>query len=249
MYFYIGRDTIIYFQSSVIYHDRLSGTGSKIWITDEPIIENFQITDSTEDLNLYYINVTSYYNPRWHITADTCLDVSLGMKWVWNHQEYNTMTFIFSFEDKEDYFIAFCDATKSPTQAPSISPTVPSYSPSFTPTASPTLEPVPLSWIYGSSAGTACILIIWAIFCGCNVYGELMIQKTIIIKNPMILIIGIGDHDENPDNESNEVGGRLSDLPAVRIDIDNIIKLFGKNGFNFDIFPKEYYDHPEYYCA
>ena len=64
--------------------------------------------------------------------------------------------------------------------------------------------------------------------------------KMINIKNAMLISVGIGYYCDDPINP--KIKGKLHDLDGIRIDIDNVIKLFVKSTFNYDIFPTINYD-------
>ena len=64
-----------------------------------------------------------------------------------------------------------------------------------------------------------------------------MKAKTILVKNPMVLPIAIGEYDTSPDEPEEElVDVKLKQLPGVRVDIDNVIKTLSA-GLNYDIHP------------
>ena len=63
--------------------------------------------------------------------------------------------------------------------------------------------------------------------------------KTVNIKNPTVILIGIGFHDNNVKNK--EFRGYCPDLDGVRFDIKNSIDLFGKAGLHYDVC--QYYGH------
>ena len=69
-----------------------------------------------------------------------------------------------------------------------------------------------------------------------------LIAKTMIIKNPMVIAISIGFYQQEMKAEDKEFETDFRDLKGVRIDIDNIIKFFGQDGLNYDIYPSTYYD-------
>ena len=71
--------------------------------------------------------------------------------------------------------------------------------------------------------------------------------KTMTVRNPLIIPIAIGFYDDDPIDP--EIDGDLSDLSGVRIDIDNIVKLFGVNGLNYEISPNYYLDNINTYKA
>eukprot|EP01084_Bolivina_argentea_P132205 233303_1 len=53
-----------------------------------------------------------------------------------------------------------------------------------------------------------------------------MTKKTIIVRNPMVILIPIGKYDSNPVKP--EITGKCADLDAVDVDIENLKKLFTK---------------------
>ena len=68
-------------------------------------------------------------------------------------------------------------------------------------------------------------------------------EKTLQISNAMVISISIGFYDENPIDP--EINGYLADLDGVRIDIQNVINLFGTKNLNYDIQPKLYLSQNE----
>ncbi len=59
--------------------------------------------------------------------------------------------------------------------------------------------------------------------------------KTLPVTNPMVISIAIGRYDKQPDNP--DIDAELPNLDEIRIDIDNVTKLFGKHGLNYQIIP------------
>ena len=65
-------------------------------------------------------------------------------------------------------------------------------------------------------------------------------RKTIQVKNPMVICIGIGFYDREIRTKDKEYKGYADDLDSgIRKDIDNAISLF-VNVFKYDIFPRMY---------
>eukprot|EP01084_Bolivina_argentea_P217000 368502_1 len=60
--------------------------------------------------------------------------------------------------------------------------------------------------------------------------------KTIYIQNPMVIIVSIGVYEEHPKDP--DIDAYFANLDNIEIDIENVIKLFGKQGLNYDIFPE-----------
>ena len=67
-----------------------------------------------------------------------------------------------------------------------------------------------------------------------------MISKTMHINKPMTIVIGIGEYEEYP--FSPEIHGVVENLPSIRIDIRNILRLF-KDKLGYNIFPNYKYEH------
>ena len=65
-------------------------------------------------------------------------------------------------------------------------------------------------------------------------------RKTIFVRNPMVISIGIGYYDNEVSMRDREYKVHATDLDdGIKRDIDNSIKLF-KDVFKYDIFPKQY---------
>ena len=104
----------------------------------------------------------------------------------------------------------------------------------------PEPEEIPFSWIIGSCASVVVLLFIWGISCYIEIQKEIIQRQTIYINNPMVISIAIGFYDENP--KKKEITGYLKNLDGVRVDINNSVKLFGKESLNYQIYPNIYYD-------
>ena len=74
---------------------------------------------------------------------------------------------------------------------------------------------------------------------------EKMEKKTIRIRNPMVIPIGIGDYSHDVGDIMRAKVGKLTDLPCVRKDVEKAIEFF-KDELNYDIFP-DYLNDQQYY--
>ena len=100
------------------------------------------------------------------------------------------------------------------------------------------------SVIIGSVAGTIILLILWCIVYYYDVIKrEIDKRKTIFIRNPMVIAIAIGYYKKDPTRDDiRNIGGRLKNLHGIRVDIEKVIKLFGKDKLKYDIHPSKYYE-------
>ena len=108
------------------------------------------------------------------------------------------------------------------------------------------LDPEPpdiISWIIGSISGTIFLLVIWCIVYYFDVIKrEIDKRKTIFIRNPMVITIGIGFYKENPNaDDIRNIGGRLKNLDGIRVDLKNVVNLFGNDTLRYEIYPQRYY--------
>ena len=88
-----------------------------------------------------------------------------------------------------------------------------------------------------ASSLVAICLVIIIIKWGRSIYRR---RKSIFVKNPMVLSIGIGLYDNDMATKDKEYKGHARDLDlGVRKDINNSINLF-QNVFKYDICPDEY---------
>eukprot|EP01084_Bolivina_argentea_P172770 299237_1 len=93
--------------------------------------------------------------------------------------------------------------------------------------------------------GLLCIgIILGAIYRKRKQYLRRRELKTIYISNAKVICIGIGFYDEYP--KKPEINGQLTDLDGVRIDINNVIKLFVET-LNYDLFPNYLNDNVNTY--
>eukprot|EP01084_Bolivina_argentea_P277725 474263_1 len=84
----------------------------------------------------------------------------------------------------------------------------------------------------------SCILMlsILIIFCICYKKHQKneRTKHQMLIRNPMVLLIGVGDYDAEPIEQ--DIDAAVSDLP-VDIDINNLLRLF-RDHFAYEIYPK-----------
>ena len=79
-------------------------------------------------------------------------------------------------------------------------------------------------------------LIIYFKFCR----NKGQIDPPLNVKNPMVILLAIGDYEERP--KEPELEGICRDLDGVDLDIKNLLRLFGR--LNYDCYPK--YEDPEF---
>ena len=113
---------------------QLFGSGGPFtYITSGPgnnIETLFDVTSSdgiTTGSYVYNTVGTGAWGDYWTSPPQSCLNWELGMEWVWNGENCNTMTFEFGFD--EPSLRKLCDPvptpkpTESPTEEPSVAPT------------------------------------------------------------------------------------------------------------------------------
>eukprot|EP01084_Bolivina_argentea_P246846 413027_1 len=147
------------------------------------------------------------------------------------------------------------DPTIAPSSEPSTVPTIPSTSPTILPTMpshSPTILPTIFTELTGNSKfilnqfhwiiitlSLLCIiivivLILFSIHLRNRNAKKLAAENTLLMSNPMVILVCIGDYDQDP-NEPDLEDVYVNDL-NVDIDIINLSTIFDK--YNWSIFPK-----------
>ncbi len=135
--------------------------------------------------------------------------------------------------------------TKSPTMTPTKTTESPTKSPTSFPTKSPTLMPTEST--IGMAPDTFAVIVSVSIFAflliiiGLILYFECYKRekKSLYIKNGLVIVIGIGNYDQNLPMCDRDVSGTLSDLEGIEHDIKNMVTLFHDN-LHFDVYPSEY---------
>eukprot|EP01084_Bolivina_argentea_P136218 239912_1 len=115
------------------------------------------------------------------------------------------------------------------------------------PTLSPT-ESTPAPIIKNNLILIIIIVIVSILLCAFAVGGSVFYfkyykveQQSLYIRNALVVLIGIGEYEEEMDEKNDEIGGHLSDLHGIDQDILNMVHLF-HDELNYDIFPSKYLD-------
>eukprot|EP01083_Nonionella_stella_P219633 786576_1 len=88
-----------------------------------------------------------------------------------------------------------------------------------------------------------CVLVVYisivvAVWCVKKQRRRDRAKQSLLVKNPMVILIAIGDYDHNAANRAAELRDcHLRDLPVDK-DVDNLIALFGVNTLNYKIYPQ-----------
>eukprot|EP01084_Bolivina_argentea_P297116 511802_1 len=150
--------------------------------------------------------------------------------------------------------------TYDPTQDPTYNPSaIPSRAPSQAPVIETTMLPVSFSmdsttviqekiWFWILWGGIlllfmAAIILIYCLYRKNKAKASRIASKTMTLKNPMVILIGIGDYDEECENA--EIEQFVTDLDGVDIDINNLLNLF-RDTLNYQIYP-QYDEYPNVY--
>eukprot|EP01084_Bolivina_argentea_P142656 250603_1 len=132
-----------------------------------------------------------------------------------------------------------------PTIAPTPSPTIPTMDPTE-PTAAPTKSPIAFSLDITESIGIigGSLLLCIFIFCGLIYYYRYYKpeKKALYISNGLVILIGIGEYDEEAENP--EIESYLKDLSGIDKDIENMVHLF-HDTLCYDVYPTHYFDDIE----
>eukprot|EP01084_Bolivina_argentea_P256425 431729_1 len=172
---------------------------------------------------------------------------------------YNRSTEIWKY----DNLICVDPPSYAPTATPTVISEAPTFLPSTAPTMSPTASPTsnPVKFLFQSErqyyAIISCSVLGFVFFLCCAIWIIYYYknkrplkernQKSIYIKNACVLLIGIGEYDEDEDlTECQEinVGGHLNDIVEVEYDIKNMTELF-QDQLHFDVFPVQINNKPK----
>eukprot|EP01084_Bolivina_argentea_P003078 5752_1 len=126
-----------------------------------------------------------------------------------------------------------------PTDSPTISPTVsPSSAPTLPPTSIRTITKNELNSYQWLGIGLGITILLFLII-GLLYYQYYKQEKmSLYIENCLVLLIGIGEYDQNLTLKHKSFAHTLSDLDMVQHDLENMVTLFNEN-LNYDIHPKE----------